>query len=210
MFHPAKRWHGKNDRFRSWWIKQYVTQKNTCRALSVKWRMRSERWYDLSDDKWLIWNDAMIRITDSPKNMIMWNWAFPGKNMHFPIYWRYQCWPPGFLVDFIMTTLEFPFLHWTGTWKSTFSPSNSDIPLGILIAFTLPPSHSGTFHWYPQQGVYGFFLEKPNKYLIGRKLNTRWKWRWIYFFNLFATKVLFDWISTLKFVTSIKLLLWTA
>ena len=50
------------------------------------------------------------------------------------------------------------FFHRTPR-KSTFFSSIFDVPPGIPTNFTLPP---GITRWYPQQGGYNIFLEKPN------------------------------------------------
>ena len=85
--------------------------------------------------------------------------AVPEKKLYHPPLLRISIFlkltPPGFPVKFTVTPpLEFSiFLHWL-PWTSMFFPQ-----YGIPKSFTHPP---GIFYWYPQQGGFNFFLEKPN------------------------------------------------
>ena len=78
---------------------------------------------------------------------------FPERILYLPPVEVFWSWPPGFSVKFTVTPWIFPFFYidplkfWCNSWNSN--------------DFYSTPLFPGIFYWYPQQGGYIFFLEKP-------------------------------------------------
>ena len=116
--------------------------------------------YDYDDDGYAVVVVLVLRYyTLSPTTSIGF---FQKKKLHHPC-WEYRFFwisPPEFPVKFTVIPLEFSFffLHWPPPWKSTFFPQFLVHSLEFQQILLYVP---GIFHWYPQQGVTIFFLEKP-------------------------------------------------